>query len=270
MSKIIAYGNPHWLSPGYKYRGETKVIEALQELSEQINTEFAGQPDVQADLHLKFAEAFHFHGGEELFARKRFHIDRALELRKSIYGDYHEKVAQVLYMKWAGLPTDDPRQAEILMQAIAMMRGTNPNNLNLPYMYLDYAGRMMSMDEIKFGEGSSILIEKNVRVPSNEELRRMYRKAVLPSSDENNFEIAEKMLREATPIFRFYYQENNFAIVRNECLLSYALAKQNKRTDFDEHFRVCRSGETQMPDDQLKTYRKTIEAIGKNSVGNAF
>ena len=267
MSKIIAYGSPHWMSPGYKYKGETKVTEALKELDEQIDIEFAGQPDVQAELHLRFYNAYHFHVGEDFIRKKRFHVDRALELRKQIYGDYHEKVAEALFTKWSALPTDDPLQAEVLMEAINMMLGTNPNNINLPYMYEGYTSRLAGLfNEIKYEGKNPHQIEKNVRVLSSEELSEMYRKAVQPPTDENNYQIAERMLRESLPILRAHYKEDNYSVVGFECYLSYVLAKQNKWTDFDEHFLVCRQGETKAPDDYLKTYKKKVEIIEKMAI----
>ena len=58
--------------------------------------------------------------------------------------------------------------------------------------------------------------------------------------------IGERYLRKSLPMFRLHYKENNNAIFLNECDLSYALAMQNKWTDFDEHFAVCKQGKAKL------------------------
>lgn len=63
-----------------------------------------------------------------------------------------------------------------------------------------------------------------------------------PLTDENNYQIAERYLREALPVFRLHYKEDNLAIFSNECKLAYSLAMQNKWTDFDEYYAVCKQG----------------------------
>ncbi|HLM59665.1 MAG TPA: serine/threonine-protein kinase, partial [Pyrinomonadaceae bacterium] len=215
MMKIISYANPAWYAEGSKFGGNARVFDAVEDLSERIDTEFQGQPDVQAELHHKFSEVYLWVGRDKsnaaqagIFRQKReFHALRALELRRQFYGERHELVAKDLFYAYGFLGTNDREYAAILMQAIEMMRETNPKNLNLPYMLEAYASRLM--------------------LPDTPETHETYRQAVTPPTDENKYQIAERFLLEALPIFRDHYKEDNSAIFMNECRLAYALAMQD-------------------------------------------
>ncbi len=238
MMKFLAYANPNWYAEGAKFKGETKVIEAMNELSGQIDTEFAGQHDIQAELHHKFAEVYSSIGNAE---KNRFHAVRALELRRQFYGTRHELVAKDMFYFYISLGIDAPQNAGLLAEAIQMMRETNPNNLNFPYMLEDYAA--------------------NLSLPKTREVHELYRTAVIPPTDENKYQIAERYLREALLIFRVHYKDN-YAIFMNECVLAYALAKQENRKDFDEHFGICKQGEEKLKDTDLsKAMRKHVELV---------
>ena len=88
-----------------------------------------------------------------------------------------------------------------------------------------------------------------------------FRKAVIPPTDENNYQIAERYLREALPVFRLHYKEDNSAIFANECNLAYALAMQEKWTDFDEHYSICKQGEEKLKGTDLSKGIKTRLAL---------
>ena len=250
MSKIISYANPAWFAEGAKYKGNARVIDVLDDLSDKIDTEFDGEADIQAELHHKFAEVYNVVGhrekeparSETLVQKQKFNALRALELRRQFYGERHELVAKDMFFAYYFLGKDDREQAEILAQAIEMMRETNPHNLNLPYMLEAYSSRIM--------------------LPHKPETHEAYRNAVIPPTVENKYEIGERYIREALPIFRFHYKEDNYAIFANECRLAYTLAIQEKWTDFDEHYRVCRQGETKLQDTDLaKGMRTNVELV---------
>ncbi|MEO7539678.1 MAG: hypothetical protein ABIV21_06600, partial [Pyrinomonadaceae bacterium] len=228
------------------FGGDARVIDALNDLSGKIDTEFADEPDVAAELHHRFTEAFGAHAGsmksEEQRERILFHARRALELRKRFYGERHELVAKdMVYLYWAG-GVEESQLANYLMAAIEMMRETNPNNLNLPYMLEGYSSRLM--------------------MPDTPQTHEAYRQAVTPLSDENKYQIAERFLREAMPVFRFHYKEDNYAIFANECRLSYTLAMQGKWSDFDEHFAICKQGEEKLKGSDLAVgMRLNVEIV---------
>ncbi len=255
MSKVFSYANPHWYAEGARFKGDTKVIEAMDDLSDKIDTDFAGQADIQAELHHKFAETFASvairdrygvainERSKQYIAKALDHIRRALELRRQFYGERHELVAKdMVYLYWCG-GVEEKDRATYLMEAINMMRETNPQNLNLPYMLADYTNRLMMPD----------IAEK---------YHEQYRNGVFPLTTENKYEIGERYLREMLPVFRLHYKEDNYTIFVAECQLAYTLAMQEKWSDFDEHYRVCKQGETKLQDtDTAEGMRKSVELV---------
>lgn len=253
MSKVIAYANPAWYAEGAKFNGETKVIEVLDELSDKIDIEFAGQPDIQSELHHKFAEVYNFDrkGERADFAQTKmlYHARRALDLRRQFYGERHELVAKdMAYLFWAG-GVEKKDAAKHLAEAVQMMRETNPHNLNLPYMLEAYSARIM--------------------LPDTSQTHEPYLKAVLPPTDENKYQIAERYLLEALPIFREHYAEDNQAIYANECKLAYAQMMQHKFAEAAPHRQICREAETTLKDEiQLEAIRKYQLQIAEITAAN--
>jgi len=236
MGKIISYANPAWYAEGSKFQGNARVIDAMLDLSSKIDVEFNGQPDVQAELHHKFSETFIFAVNPtkdpamvELFQNKRkFHAMRALGLRIQYYGSWHELVAKDLFYAY-NLISDDPKeQAEMLYLGIRMMRSTNPDNINLPYMYEAFCAQLT--------------------LPEYEKYQLAYRDIIAsesggPATDQARLEVAEKYYREALKLFRQYYGKDNTAIWANECRLAYTLATETDPKDAVLHFNICRSGD---------------------------
>ncbi len=129
MGKMISYANAGWYAEGAKFHGDARVIDALLDMSDKIDVEFADEPDVAAELHHKFAEAFSLaHPSRmdkdlvDLLQKKRdLHALRALELRVQYYGEWHELVAKDLFYAWPLIAHTDIEQAALLDRAINMM-----------------------------------------------------------------------------------------------------------------------------------------------------
>ena len=246
MLKVLSYANPHWYAEGAKFNGETKVIEVMDELSDKIDVEFANQPDVQSELHHKFAEVYNSHSrngrAEETSARILYHARRAVELRKQYYGERHELVAKDMFYLYVSDGVEKNDRANHLAEAIQIMRETNPHNLNLPYMLEAYAAYLM--------------------MPGQEAKHEEYRQAARPSTDENKYQIAERYLLEALPVFREHYKEDNQAIYLNECRLAYARLKQNKVAEAAPHLEICRAAATKFQNEnQLNPIRKDLSIV---------
>ncbi len=231
MFKVFAYANPAWYAEGNKLGGQARVLDVLEDLSGKIEIEFAGQADIQAELHYRFAEVFSRVSmsntepkrQDEMREKSKFHTCRALELRRQFYGEWHELVAKDLYFGQHCVGKTTAENAATLDKAINMMRGTNPNNLNLPYMLTDFANRLV--------------------MPEQSAVHDIYLQAVTPKTIENKNKIAERYYREALPVFRHHYKEDNLAVYAGECNLAYVLSTQEKWTDFDEHYTNCKNGE---------------------------
>ena len=256
MSKVFSYANPRWYAEGWRFKGETKVIEAMDDLSDKIDADFAGQADIQAELHHKFADIFGSvairdesdaainERSKQYIVKSLDHARRALELRRQFYGTRHELVAKdMVYLIWCG-GVEKKDRATYLMAAINMMRETNPNNLNLPYMLADYVSRLM--------------------MPDIPETHEQYRNGVFPPKTENKYQIGERYLREMLPVFRLHYKEDNYAIFAAECGLADTLAMQEKWMDFNEHYAVCKQGAEKLQDEKLsENLRKEAESVEK-------
>lgn len=233
MFKVFSYANPGWYAEGKESGGQARVIDAMESLAGKIDTEFAGEADIQAELHYQFAEVYgrvstaEVGNGGEMRAKSAFHICRALDLRRQYYGEWHEFVAKDLYFGTGCVANTPAETAAALNRAIEMMRGTNPNNINFPYMLNDYAVVLAIP-------------------PAKDDLPDIYLNALNSSTAGSKQEIAEKYYREALPVFRQHYSPDNLPIFLAECRLAYLLAVQDKWDDFDNHFAVCREGEMQI------------------------
>ena len=255
MSKIISYANPAWYAEGGRTLGEAKVIDVLNEMGAKIDGEFPDEIDIQAELHHKFAEVYTMiknpgsKSPRAADAREKalFHARRALELRKQFYGEHHELVAKDLYYLWAAAEPGKPNEAAVILaQAIQMMREMNPKNLNLPYMLSDYANRLSN--------------------PDNEEFKKIYLQSALPPTKEGNYQLAERFYKEALPIFREHYKEDNQAIIAQECHLAFVLIKQNKFTEFDEHYQICQQAADKLEAESgRKLFDRIKEVLAENN-----
>ncbi|HEX8734128.1 MAG TPA: serine/threonine-protein kinase [Pyrinomonadaceae bacterium] len=256
MGKVISYANPAWYAEGAKFGGEARVIDVIDDMSGKIDIEFAGQPDIQAELHHKFAEVYTFQSRNparaETGAEKTlYHARRAIEFRKQFYGERHELVAKDMFYLYVagGVPEDD--KAGFLAEAIRMMRETNPNNLNLPYMLEAYTSNLM--------------------LPDREEYHEKFLREAIPPTAENKYQLAEKYLLEALPIFRRHYKEDNIAIFQNECKLAYAQAMQNKFAEAAPHYRICKESAAKLQNEShAKIIKKHISDIEEIFTANNF
>ena len=256
MAKVISYANPVWYAEGAKFNGEAKVIDVMDDLGEKIDVEFAGQPDVQSELHHKFAEVYNFYktGARAQGARKKelYHAKLALELRKQFYGEHHELVAKdMFYLVGAGAAENGEANvenfAETLAKAIQMMRETNPKNLNLPYMLSAYAHSLTASD---LEPHRKAYLTLGIPPPTDiQEYNETHRRAAIPPTDEDKYQLAERYYKEALPIYREHYKEINYAIFLDECNLAFVLIKQNKRAEFDEHYQICKQAENKFADE---------------------
>ena len=251
MAKVISYANPAWFGEGSKFGGNARVIDAIEDLSDKIDTEFAGQADIQSELHHKFTEVFNMvKQGEknpvksDKYAEKqKFHALRALELRRQFYGESHELVAKDMFYSCIYFG-DDNEQSKMLAKAIQMMRETNPKNLNLPYMLEAYA----------------------VYLSSNQtaNLHEIYRRNVIPATTDTKYQIAEKYYAEMLDLFNFHYKEENQAIMAANCYMADILLKQNKFAEAEPYYQICKQYENNpkyIDKDKLKNRLAELEKM---------
>lgn len=166
MSKVLSYANPSWYAEGKRTGGEAKIMFVVEDLAGKIDTEFANQPDVQAELHHQISDLYRAKAiplpanteRQRLARECLFHATRALELRRQVFGEKHEEVAKDLYYLSAAQQLANEGEnlenrqnirltVDTLRQAVEMMRQTNPANANLPYMLDDLASNVSAINK---------------------------------------------------------------------------------------------------------------------------
>lgn len=246
MEKVISYANPHPYSEGAKSNGEARVIDVINEMSDKIEKEFPNQPDVQAELHHKFAEVYAIRSarGEKLAAEKKiYHARRALKLRKKYYGKTHELIAKDMFYFWVAKKQNPNASAKILAEAIQMMRETNPKNVNLPHMIFAYAVRMA---EIEFSR----------------EISDAYFRNAIPKPKIGRLELAEKMILEAAQLF----QETGIFkmdVIISRCKAGLYQIDLGKFEEAKANFPSCKEHEKLLPKAETKNRKLYAEYAEK-------
>ena len=219
MAKIIGYANPGWYAEGAKQKGEARVIDAINDLADKIDTDFPDDIDIAAELHYRFAEVYGWVGRrkpvgperEPYSVKYRHHSLRALELRTKYYGEWHSLVAKDLYATYGLLTTDPYEQCRLFDRAINMMRATDPTNRNFPFMLTDYAAFISFYDD------------HPRTVPCLQ--------TVTPKTNESPHEIAIRYYHEARPYLVMHFPEGGGMMAYVDCRLGVSLAKQGKRDE---------------------------------------
>jgi serine/threonine protein kinase len=133
MQSFLDYAIPHWYGRG-KGRMDVTVREAIDDAAGRIDTELAEELEVRADLHYTIGQVYATHDEEELYLS---HMRQSYELYRRALGEQHPKVARAIYylsMAMHGNGSDLKEVSAFLRDGIAMMRQTDPDNINLPYM----------------------------------------------------------------------------------------------------------------------------------------
>ena len=219
MAKIIGYANPGWYAEGAKQKGEARVIDAINDLADKIDTDFPDDIDIAAELHYRFAEVFNWvargkpNGDErnEYIKKAHEHSFRALELRTKYYGDWHVLVAKDLYSTYTAISPDIGEQCRLFDRAINMMRATDPTNRNFPFMLTDYAAVLSFYDD------------HPRTVPCLQ--------TVTPKTNESPHEIAIRYYNEARPYLIMHFPEGGGVMAYVDCRLGISVAKLGRRDE---------------------------------------
>ncbi|MGB7201053.1 MAG: serine/threonine-protein kinase [Pyrinomonadaceae bacterium] len=227
MMKIISYANPHWHAEGYRFGGEARVIEALDDMASRIDSEFADQPDVLAELHHQFCDAYNFRTEPGASAKARTHALRALELRRSYYGDWHELVAKdMAYVYWTGDAIKTDADVQLLSDAIVMMRATNPKNLNLPFMLEAYFHQLAGDNRAEF--------------------RDMFLRHIPQPAPSDKYLAADQLFDEMLGLLRLHFAEDSVQVVTQKCVGMALKFKINKTAEADDFYQACAKSNEQL------------------------
>ncbi len=176
MQSLLNYANPHWYDRG-NARTDITVREAIDDLAARMDTELADAPEARADLHYTVGEVKRTHGEYKVALH---HFRQSLDLYRHLYGEEHTKVARGMF--YVSLFATDIEEAEPLLRSgILIMRRTDPDNINLPYM-LEYLAFWI-MSEEGGGRNDDRLAE------------------------------AERLMEEAKPLFIRHYGKGHIATI---------------------------------------------------------
>lgn len=163
LQGFLSSANPNWYGRG-KGRTDVTVREAIDDAAQRIDTELANEPEVRGDLHHTIGEIYRV-AGDSPTALK--HFRRSLDSYREAHGEQHPKVAMALYYFAVGMGGTGAGIAEVetvLRHGISMMRQTDPENVNLPYMLQQLAahicvGEKRSRNENRLEEAERLIVE---------------------------------------------------------------------------------------------------------------
>lgn len=82
LQDVLNFSNPHWLSSNPKRNRDATVAQAMDEALNRIDTELAGEPEIQAEIMFTLCRSYavqgNFQKGEELARRAIAGFDEAL------------------------------------------------------------------------------------------------------------------------------------------------------------------------------------------------
>ena len=154
LERILRTPSDKWYVQSEKKGPDTPISDVLDEASRRLETDFASQPDLRADLHIIMGDTYMALGDVEKF---EMHHLKALAIRESLYVAPHPLIAEALY--YASIVdgqfgrTGD--RVKKLAQAADMLRVKNEGN-NFPFIlqelstiliragYSDYAKNLLS------------------------------------------------------------------------------------------------------------------------------
>jgi serine/threonine protein kinase/tetratricopeptide (TPR) repeat protein len=138
LQSVFSYANPHWFGrAGGKQ--DMSAMEVMRDVEKRIDTEFAADPEIRADLHQQIGDTYRT---QHLLTDAERNLREALRLRLGLYGEDNAKVAETLYIL-SGVryvQGDIAEHERLLTQALSIQRRHPNDGNNLPYMMVDYAG----------------------------------------------------------------------------------------------------------------------------------
>jgi eukaryotic-like serine/threonine-protein kinase len=149
---MLARANSRWYAPGNGKKQDVTVIEALNEATAKIENELNDEPEVKAEVLTTIGDTYSAVGRDDLAERP---FELALELRRSLFGEGHIKVAESLYYL-GGVKSLLGKYAEgeaLFLQALEIQRQKPNEGNNLPYMLLDYGSLIKMKGDYGGAEG---------------------------------------------------------------------------------------------------------------------
>jgi serine/threonine protein kinase/tetratricopeptide (TPR) repeat protein len=154
LQSVLQYSNPRWYSAGKGKAGpSTTTLDALNDAARRVDSEFADQPEIQADLHQTIGDTYR---ALFLLDQAKQHFESALQIRRELFGEDNSKVAEsIFYLGAVENAQGNFVEAERLCrQALAIQRRRPDEGNNLPFMIQELAGSVVARGD--FGAAASL------------------------------------------------------------------------------------------------------------------
>ena len=160
LTNVLALPDASWYSPGAGGRADMTVLDLLRKAGDRIDTEFAAYPDIAADVHHTVGNTLR---ARRLCDEARQHFDRALTLRKRVFGERHGKVAESLYFLGASDACAERGVAAVALfrQALAIERALPAQTGNFPYLLIDLGSTLRQVGDL---DAARLVLEEALRV----------------------------------------------------------------------------------------------------------
>ena len=206
LQKMLASPDPRVVGK------DVKVLEVLEITAGQIETDFANQPEIAADLHTTIGLTYLSLG---IFEKSEPHLETALNLRRKIFGrDHHDTAMSLNYFGEFLQGKGDLTDAEpFYRQALEILENSaEKNELDIAAVLGNFAYLLALTGE---NERSAEMFRREIEIrrrlsgENHPDLARTMSKfgVVLKILDDN--ETAEKMLRQSLTIFRREYGDEH-------------------------------------------------------------
>ncbi|MCB0719929.1 MAG: serine/threonine protein kinase [Bacteroidetes bacterium] len=129
LDRLLRAPNPRWYVDGEAKGPNTPIKLVLDEAAARIDSEFAGQLDIRADLHNIIGDTYQSLG---LFDLATYHGNVVLQIRRQQYGADDPRLAEAFYYGGMFAPN-----ATIRLQRLsesARLHGPHPEGNNYPFL----------------------------------------------------------------------------------------------------------------------------------------
>ncbi|MEM1054563.1 MAG: serine/threonine-protein kinase [Bacteroidota bacterium] len=179
LEQILRAPNARWYNDAEAKGPDTPIRAVMDEAARRVETEFAGQPALRADLHHILGDTY---VSLDLYEEAGHHHRASLSIRESLYTAPHPDIAEALYYAGSYLrPGDALAELDALERAAEMLR-QRPGGNNFPFILQETADFYLLLgrpEDARQVAREGVAFVEQVFVPGHDGYR--YRDGVLAS-----------------------------------------------------------------------------------------